>query len=149
VILYHFTSFYNLKNVGPENILAVGLKAMPVKNCPEGVIRQLRCVWLTTNSDLPPIFSSHAEVRIKLVIPSSDRRLVHLPNLLRKRLSPEQLARVDAETDRAGRTFYVFFGDIPLDRFRAVEYADAARRAEMISVDPGIDQHEAAARQAI
>jgi hypothetical protein len=24
--LYHFTSFYNLKNVGPENILAVGLK---------------------------------------------------------------------------------------------------------------------------
>jgi hypothetical protein len=27
--LYHFTSSYNLKNVGPENIVAVGPEATP------------------------------------------------------------------------------------------------------------------------
>jgi hypothetical protein len=29
MILYHFTSLWNLRNVGPDHILAAGLKAMP------------------------------------------------------------------------------------------------------------------------
>jgi hypothetical protein len=154
VILYHFTSFYNLKNVGPENICAVGLKAMPCTDWPEYIVGKVNCVWLTTNSDLSPTYHFEGEVRIRLVIPSSDRRLVYLPQLLRKRARPEELAGLDAEIAEDFRSFYMYLADIPLDRFRTVEYADAARRAEMISVDPeklwrpGVE-HEATARQAI
>ena len=134
MILYHFTSFYNLKN-GPENILAVGLKAMPVTDWPEEVFGGVDCVWLTSEPDLPQRHSSYGEVRIKVVIPSSDKRLIHAPKLLRKRLSPEQLAGFDAETGKAWRTFYIFLGSVPLDCFRAVEYADAELREAVSSVE--------------
>jgi hypothetical protein len=134
VILYHFTSLYNLENVGPENIMAVGLKAMPVMDWPEEGLGGVDCVWLTANPDLPPMHSSHGEVRIKLVVPSSSRRLVHLPRLLRKRVSPEQLAGLDAEAGGEWRRFYMYLGDIPSSFFWAVEYADAARREQMQSV---------------
>ena len=75
------------------------------------------------------------EVRIKVVIPTSDKRLIHAPKLLRKRLSPEQLAGFDAETGKAWRTFYIFLGDVPLNCLRAVEYADAKLREGVSSAE--------------
>lgn len=153
MILYHFTSFYNLANVGPENICAVGLKAMPCTDWPEEVVGKVNCVWLTSNSDLAGKYHGQSKVRIRLVITSSDRRLIYLPKLLRKRLAPEQLADLDADIARDFRSFYMYLGDIPLDCLRAVEYADAARRAQMLSVEPderwkpGAEQQEATAHQ--
>jgi hypothetical protein len=41
MIFYHFTSCYNLENVGPENILAAGLKAMPVDDWPKKFLATL------------------------------------------------------------------------------------------------------------
>jgi len=42
MILYHFTSLYKLENVGPQNILKYGLKAMPIVH-----LFGLEAVWLT------------------------------------------------------------------------------------------------------
>jgi hypothetical protein len=139
MILYHFTSLYNLRNVWPENILAAGLKAMPVKDWPEKAVGKIkRCVWLTTNSDLPFQFCSYSEVRIKLVIPSSERRLVHVLKRVRKRVSSEFIAGVDADTAGQWRTFYMYFGDIPIDCFRAIENGSSALREEMLSGHLGL-----------
>jgi hypothetical protein len=136
MILYHFTSLYNLENVGPENIMAVGLKAMPCTDWLEKIVGKVSCVWLTTNPDLSPIYHGKSEVRIKLVIPSSDRRLVYVPKLLQKRCRPEELANLDADIAENFRSFYMYLADIPLDRLRAVEYADAAFRKKMLSSVP-------------
>jgi hypothetical protein len=136
MILYHFTSFYNLENVGPENIMAVGLKAMPVTNLPEEIVgNDFRCVWLTTNPDLPPMHSSHREVRIKLVIPSHSRQLIYWPKVLRKRMSAQQMVNLDKDT-MEHHNWYIHRGDIPLTCFRAVEYADADLRAKMLHRSP-------------
>jgi len=136
MILYHFTSLYNLENVGPENIMAVGLKAMPVDYLPEHIVgHNLRCVWLTTNPDHPPMHSSHREVRITVVIPSHSKRLVYWPKLLRKRMSPKQMVDLDNDT-REYHKWYIHCGDIPLGRFRAVEYADANLRETMLHRSP-------------
>jgi hypothetical protein len=126
--LYHFTSLYNMENVGPENILAVGLKARQCVDWPERIARELYCVWLTDNPNLQSIYCSHHEVRIQVSIPSHDRGLVHFPKLIRKRLSIEQQACLPPEA----RSFYVYLGDVPLHHLKAVEYADVARRKEML-----------------
>ena len=135
MIFFHFTSFYNLENVGPENILAAGLKAMPVKGwwAKEAIGTIRRCVWLTTNPDMSPLYASYSEVRISLVISSSDRRLVHLPKLLRKRACNELMTELDADTGGHWRTFYMYLSDITLNYIRVVEYADPARREPMLS----------------
>jgi hypothetical protein len=122
MFLYHFTSLYNLKNVGPENILAFGLKAAPCDWVDVlGYVDD--CVWLTNDPDLPPQHSSSSEVRITVVIPSADRRLVHLPALMRKRYGPT------IEPTTTSRTFYLYLGNIPLTSLRAVDYGNAANRA--------------------
>jgi hypothetical protein len=134
MILYHYTSFYNLRNVGPENIVAFGLKAMPA-DWPE--LLGLKGVWLTTDPDMPGILTTchEREVRIRLVIPSSDKRLIHVPKLLRKLLCPEERASLEAglnEVSTAWREWYFYQGDIPCGAgyIRAIEYADEATREE-------------------
>jgi hypothetical protein len=126
--LYHFASFYALENVGPENILAVGLKAEPCRDWSVPITGGMACVWLTDNSDLPEAYCSYHEVRIQVSIPSHDRRLVHFPKLARRRLSAEQQACLPSEV----RSFYVYLGDVPLHHLKAVEYAEVERRKEML-----------------
>ncbi len=119
MILYHFTSLFNLKNVGPENILAVGLKAQPARQPVVGPIPD--CVWLTSNPDMPKDYSSFAEVRIELVIPSSDKRLVPYPKYFRKHTGHAIDIVKIPQTEEAKR-FYLYFGDIPLSALRVVNY---------------------------
>ena len=131
-LLYHFTSLFNLENVGPDNILVVGLRERPVRDW--WFLEGRAGVWLTTNPDLPSDARPHAsysEVRIEVRIPSSDRALVDIPKLMRRHLSPAAITNVDL-TGWEWRNFYLYEGDIPVDRFVAVEYADAARREEII-----------------
>jgi hypothetical protein len=110
--LYHFTSFYNLKNVGPENILAVGLK--PHRIDWGGVCDDREGVWLTSDPDYATgdAMSAHAEVRITVVIPSTDRRLVRWEKWMRRHCDPD-LLRVADETAKKGgfdwREWYVYF----------------------------------------
>jgi hypothetical protein len=128
MIMYHFTSLYNLGNVGPENIMAAGLKAHPL-DWPD--LLGLNGVWLTSSPDVPEGLSGQYEARIKVIIPSHDRKLIHLYRYLRKRLSLEAIANLDAVHGGAWRTFYVYTGDIPLSRIQAIEYANADKRAKI------------------
>jgi hypothetical protein len=131
MILYHFTGFYHLENVGPENISAVGLKAMPIKDWAPMLLGRSG-VWLTANPDMPNTYSSFSEVRIKLKISSSDRRLVYIPKLMRKYAG--LIPPLDA-TSPHWRSFYLYFGDVPLELIIKVEYADPARRASFCTSD--------------
>jgi hypothetical protein len=129
VILYHFTSLYNLQNVGPDNIMAVGLKAFPFDWID---LMGRQGVWLTTDPDLPGGLCAHHEARIKLLIASSDRRLIHLPKLLR-RLEPWEIENLDTTSAEVGgnwRSFFIYEADIPPSHFRAVEFADPAKREQ-------------------
>jgi hypothetical protein len=135
MILYHFTSLYNLHNVGTENIMAVGLKAMPPDDLVEVVGFDFRCVWLTSNPDHPPNHSSAREVRITLVVPSNSRKLIYWPKILKKRIGKERFGAIDAYTTEYHK-WYVHLGHIPLGCFRAVEYADAALREKMATKAP-------------
>jgi hypothetical protein len=76
--------------------------------------------------------SAHAQVRITVVIPSTDRRLVRWEKWMRRHCDPN-LLRVADETAKKGgfdwRAWYVYFGAVPLSRFRLVDYADPDRRA--------------------
>jgi hypothetical protein len=119
MIFFHFTS------VNIENVLAVGLKAMPVEDCLQKVIGKVeKCVWLTTDRDLPQGFSS-SEIRIRLVISKSDKRLVHWTPL-RKRGSSDLTEKLNAGVAGHLSPFYLYFGDIPPRLFRSIE-GDAAR----------------------
>jgi hypothetical protein len=82
-------------------------------------------VWLTTNPNMSKDFVTgdtpdRGAWRVTVVISSTDRRLVYGPKYFCKRtgndfvVSSERLAREAA-------SFYVYFGRITLDRFRAVD----------------------------
>ena len=140
MILYHFTSFYNLENVGPENILATGLKAFPLDFDGSDIVRQHKGVWLTSDPDYTKTetISSYSEARITVVIPSTDRRLVRWESWLRKHCSAErfeELAKVSEQTSAEigvdWKDWYVYFGAVPPNRIRAIEYADPEKRTRM------------------
>jgi hypothetical protein len=117
VILYHFTSLWNLGNVGPDNILAVGLKAFPA-NWPDLLGRTV--VWLTSDPDMPDGLCAQHDMRIALKIPSHDRKLIHVHKLLKKKLPQwaiDNLDRTSAQHGGDWRTFYIYEGDIPLEYF--------------------------------
>jgi hypothetical protein len=122
--LYHFTSSYNLKNVGPENIVAVGLK--PHRIDWGGLCDDREGVWLTSDPDYATggAMSAHAQVRITVVIPSTRIR----PATRYPAATTLAVGEVDAQTLRpkppqgsptrlprreasiAGQ-WYVYFGD--------------------------------------
>jgi hypothetical protein len=134
MILYHFTDFYLLEAGG--TILTEGLKPGVEKQGwwfpPHDV------VWLTTEEDYRWAERKASEAdqcRIRLAIPSHDRRLVHWPKWLRKR-APEIIAMLalcdskdggNAHTASMNAT-YCYFGTVPLAYFREIEYADPAKR---------------------
>jgi len=130
--LYHFTSFYNMEKVGPGNIMTAGLKAMPQNDGWLPWAGVADCVWLTADPDMSPRHSSYYQIRVKLIIPKTDTRLVHVPKLRRKLgLDQDVLDRnyYKSQTELL-HSWYIYKGDIPLKLgyIREVEYADAAKR---------------------
>ena len=139
--LYHFTGLraligdaglavirpgeVDLRTVAaPGSIIADGLK--PSKE--DGYDHALRsplppCVWLTSDHDMGADigdsglhFSSFADLRITMLIPSTDRRLAHWPKYFRNHgrwTWSEAMQYADSpEVQRVAETFYVYFGTI-------------------------------------
>src|SRR5205823_2795201 len=76
--------------------------------------------------------SKKSECRVKVVIRSSDKRLMRYEAWARKHLSREVIEVIVDTTRKTGvrwRSWYVYFGAVPLSSIRAIEYADPARRA--------------------
>jgi hypothetical protein len=137
VKLYHFTAFWNLRNVGEDNILAAGLRPgvsteyWPLDGIPP-------CVWLTANGD-DRFFERAPECRITVVIPTRDRRLVSWPKYLRKAVGAADFEKMTQAQDRernavgqviTWRQWWMYFGTVPLSMFTVVDCADPVRRAE-------------------
>jgi hypothetical protein len=132
MILYHFTDFSCLENGG--TILKEGLK--PATDAIHGCLPPHGVVWLTTQEDYQwanGMASERDQCRIKLAIPSHDRRLVYWPKWMRKHAPDiiEMLRICNCGFDHAEQiaTTYCYFGTVPLAYFREVEYADPVRRA--------------------
>ena len=129
MLLYHFTFLRHR-----ESIVAEGLR-------PSDDV-----VWLTTDSEtffacdqhgnpLPPEYRHNC--RIKLVIPSHDRRLISWSRLLRKRKGPEEvefyLRNPYLGPERARRTvqdWHCYLGTVPPDYFREIIEITALERAD-------------------
>lgn len=113
-------------NAAPGSILVEGLLPRREEGGYDHMLRAPLppCVWLTENPQLTERYNNHFGFRIALTLPS-ERRLARWPDYLRKH------ARGDAdsdfwlrltEADRAeGHRFYVFFGRIAPERFKAIE----------------------------
>lgn len=122
MILYHFTSLYNLQNAAPEAILAAGLKPQPLAgwehwaglDAPPGV-------WLTRNPGddhlASTVISRFDECRLTVVVPSRDRRLRKWRQYVLKR-HPGEGERLDAIVREASegvldlRDWFIYFGTI-------------------------------------
>jgi hypothetical protein len=136
--LYHFTGLraligdagldaiqpgnVDLRTVAaPGSIIADGLKPFR-KDDYDHVLRSPLppCVWLTSDPDMVKDglnFSSFADYRITVLIPSIDPRLVHWPKYFRKHGQctwSEAMRQADVleAVRRASATFYVYFGRI-------------------------------------
>jgi hypothetical protein len=138
MILYHFTSFYNLKNVGPENILAVGLKPgkdswreWPLEPVPPPV------VWFTTNPNPTVRYAGYWEARITAMIPSHDRKLIGFAAYLRKHYTEglEFLQGHGPIMQEGLRDFYLYFGHVPVSRFRAVDPVETEAEPEGLATE--------------
>lgn len=131
--LYHFTNFFWLKNGG--TILTEGLKPQANDLSPDLAGRwPVGVVWFTTESD--PVMwwegGGISQCRITVVIPTTDKRLMRWETWMRNHLSADELAKVvSVVSEAAWRTWYIYFGVVPLTRFRTVEYADPQKRAAM------------------
>jgi hypothetical protein len=120
MILYHFTDLWCI-----DDILAEGLK--PAFN-DDANFQPKNVVWLTTRDDQQGMWRNPKELRITLVIPSTDRRLVRCADWMRKH-DPD-LYRIAVSLGHTGwETLYCYFGIVPVSYLRAVEYADPERRA--------------------
>jgi hypothetical protein len=128
MILYHFTDVRFLEVDG--TILAEGVK--PAIEKQKWVLPPFGVVWLT--ADTEALWATRPlECRIRLAVPSHDRKLVHWGKWLRRHAPEiiEMLAACDCGHDHGPSLAndYVYFGTVPLEYFRAVEYADAEMRA--------------------
>jgi len=116
LILYHHTHLANL-----PGILADGIRAGPL-GWPD-LADRAGC-WLTTDDRS----MAGRDVRIRLAIGCHERRLIHVPKILK--LSPRDAANMDAIAVQAGqvnwRTFWIYECDVALNRFSKVEIATRA-----------------------
>jgi hypothetical protein len=139
MILYHFTSFYNLKNHGPENIVAVGLK--PGEDSWKDWVDMMEpvmpppVVWFTTNPSPTGLFGNNgnghnSEARITVVIPSSDRKLVSWMTYLREhdRQLLEYLRTCNGKALAGLSDYYLYFGRVPPVRIERIKYVDPKER---------------------
>ena len=142
-LLYHFTSLLALVGAdgraaltsrgggdamdfaAPGSILADGIKPSTSNQDAETYDHLFRsplppCVWLTANPDMRDC-SSYREFRITVAIPG-DGRLVRWREYFRQhapgaigRLRFSEAMRIEFDV------FYVFFGKLPPERFKAVD----------------------------
>jgi hypothetical protein len=94
------------------------------------------CVWLTTNPDMCAVFLNgkyldHGNWRVTVVIPSTDRRLVHWPKYMRRRAFFEM--QMSEWMRREAEGFFCYFGEVARDRIKAVDHCDRATAARAIS----------------
>jgi hypothetical protein len=131
--LYHFTDGGGTSlrdSIGKE-----GLKA----NCSEeGFLLQRgkKVVWFTTEAD--PVWwwvdGETSKFRATVEIPSTDKRLVRYDEWMKKNFAPKVIKAAHADPDLPPgvnwKSWYMYFGDVPPSKIRAVEYADPKRREE-------------------
>src|SRR5713101_1474374 len=138
ILLYHFTDFYYLKNGG--TILKEGLKAHVDEDY--GGVKPGNVVCFTTESQ--PVWwwleGKPSECRVAVDIPSTDKRLVKYSAWMIENLGLEAMERIRKGDCLCHRpelwaaimsSWYIYFGDVSLSKFRAVEYADPKKRAAM------------------
>lgn len=144
--LYHFTAIELL-----PNILASGLSRGDV---PTGVRTGTNAVWLTTDPDpsghglsggkvlsasdrwayeqvsgrpLPDVEIRELNkraIRITVMIASVNRKLVHWPKWAKSRVEPKFYSVLNETGGNKANSWYLFFGEIPAAKFRAVEQMD-------------------------
>jgi hypothetical protein len=138
IAAYHLTSRAALVGDGgsvgavtPGSILVAGI--VPAKSDDyDDLLRSPpmpACVWLTSDPDMPDDFCTRHGVRISVVIPSADRRLVHWPKYIRKHDAGLEAATaaavaagdIPAAARRMASQFWLYFGVVEPDRFRAIE----------------------------
>jgi hypothetical protein len=130
IAAYRFTSRAALVGDGgsvaaaaPGSILVAGIVAAESDDHDHLLGSPLpRCVWLTSDPEMPDDFCTRHGVRISVVIPSTDPRLVHWPKYARKHgagLAIES-ARIPAAAWRTASQFWLYFDPIAPGRFRAV-----------------------------
>jgi hypothetical protein len=153
VILYHFTTMTALRLMGDfdeaDNFsLTHGLRPGEQSMSQwEHVIQPLRTppkgVWFTSDQNAD-IFTSSAGIRITVALPSTDRRLAHWLTYVRKQNVFYEDAWPSVHARPAVKKFYVYFGDVPLSRIRAVEEAQITTDKLMREQLTLLDDREAA-----
>ena len=122
MILYHFTDYWLVRTILKEG-LKPGSFFDPDYDWPPA-----NAVWLTTQNHQESIFgwSSLKEIRITLVIPSNDQRLVRWKRWL-QRHDPHLLVAVHGAT---WVTYcWVYFGIVPASCIEAWEFTDLALKS--------------------
>jgi hypothetical protein len=132
MILYHFADHYTLKQMGSfdreeQFKLTHGLKRgiCSMKDWERWVTPlPPNAVWLTSDPNAD-IFERPRSVRITVALQSSDRRLAHWLTYVRKHATEGEAiySAIIAAAPPPLQKFYVYFGDVPPTRFRAVEDA--------------------------
>jgi hypothetical protein len=121
----------------PSSILNAGLRP-----CRNGDYDHLmpaplpECVWLTSNPDMPSVFTSgprRGDWRVTVVIPESDRRLISWRRYWRKKTGNDFILNLADEEygemiNREVSAFFVYFGSIARDRIR--EFVDFTGRED-------------------
>jgi hypothetical protein len=127
MVLYHFTFRRHLDNIVAEGLKpgtddVVWMTTNPEAFHPVGLTREGHIV------DIPPEIAH--DVRITLVIPSHDRRLINYRRRLHKRGGPEKVAYMSRNPylgpERSRRTlqdWHCYSGTVPPDRFREISNA--------------------------
>lgn len=133
MLLYHFTSIAYLRpdmTPGPGAPRPEGLTLGRVQMSlgPEPEIGNAQ--WLTTDPDAGAVGGTC--VRLTVRIPSSDPRLVRWHRWARRQYGPDGLAQVLGKVppDAAGRvarSWWLYWGAIPLDRFANIEILEGVR----------------------
>jgi hypothetical protein len=105
----------------PGSVIADGLKPRREEGY-DGVLSSPLppCVWLTTDPDMGGIglhFSSFADFRITVIIPSTDRRLVPWLEYFRDHgrctwVEAVRQVGISEATQHTAESFYVYFGGI-------------------------------------
>jgi hypothetical protein len=132
MILYHFTSadfFKSAIESSNDATVTIDLARLPPLNRGELIFPDFtttECVWLT--SDPEPHTSSPGDVcvRLKLVLPTSDRRLRHYAKWFRRKFGGDfiiddeirrETGLSDAEIRRRTSCWWFYLGAIPPERF--------------------------------
>jgi hypothetical protein len=123
VILYHYTDVWCLRT-----ILKEGLKPGPFFD-PDDPMLPADVVWLTTQTHQDGIgWEDPKEIRITLVIPSTDERLVRWKRWIQKH-DGHLLAGARRGGGEAWACYWIYFGVVPASYIEVWEFTDPALKA--------------------